>query len=400
MLKKGEQIIIINDPAQAPVKFYHKRGGSELAIGSQLEGLSYPGNGTYFPVTGDNQDLGASPAFVTTTGSEANWERMSINGYNTQIDALRVLRAFKYVTAPEQVEQAAIQLSGTPAAVGTVLSLKLTIACTDRYLHEFNTVFSDGKIVIYRSFTVPTGGNTLAAIGAQIVSVFNNTEMRVNGENPYMNITALYGTANSVSTVTFTTALAGITIENIEITETPLSGAAVMTSTYVPARTALSAPLVTIVDNQKTFYGRGIYNIMRRDFPQTVNKIYPYGDETTNGTNRPYVGATYTAYLISVKVQSSTHGNYNTAPTEYFDYWIYVNNSCTAVLTSISSWLNSLSNFATTGRKVLLSAAGTADYAAAYTAWNVPQRLSFAAPTISTGVENVTTIATTAKTGM
>ena len=62
MLKKGEQIIIINDPAQAPVKFYHKRGGSELAIGSQLEGLSYPGNGTYFPVTG--ADISTNPKFV------------------------------------------------------------------------------------------------------------------------------------------------------------------------------------------------------------------------------------------------------------------------------------------------------------------------------------------------
>ena len=286
---------------------------------------------------------------------------------------------------------------------GTVIDVKLTIACTDKYLAEFNTVFADGKITMYRSFTVATA--TKAAIGAQIVSQFNNSEMRLNGENPFMNVTALYGTANSVETVTFTTAQAGITIENIELTETPVSGAAVMTATFIPAKTALTATLVTIADNQKGFYGRGIYNVMRRDFPQTVNKIYPYADETTDGTNRPYVGATYTAYLISVKVQNASHADYNATPIEYFDYWIYVNNSCTTVLASISSWLNTLNRAsATTGRAGLIgtNAAGSlmTDYAAAYVAYTVPQRLVYAAPTISTGLENITVIAATAITGM
>lgn len=412
MLKKGEQIIIINDPAQAPIKFYHKRPGSEVKIGSQLQGLGYPGNGTYLPVAGDNVDIGAAPTYVATAGSEINWERMSINGYNTQIDALRVIRAYKYATAPEQVEQAALALSGTSAAVGTVIDVKLTIACTDKYLAEFNTVFADGKITMYRSFTVATA--TKAAIGAQIVSQFNNSEMRLNGENPFMNVTALYGTANAVETVTFTTAQAGITIENIELIEIPVSGAAVMTATFIPAKTALTPTLtgvfpvgVTMVDNQKGFYGRGIYNVMRRDFPQTVNKIYPYGDETTDGTNRPYVGATYTAYLISVKVQNASHADYNATPTEYFDYWIYVNNSstCDAVKTSLSSWLNTLNRASsTTGRAGVIgtNAAGSlmVDYAAAYVAWTVPQRLVYAAPTISTGLENITIVAATAITGM
>jgi hypothetical protein len=179
-----------------------------------------------------------------------------------------------------------------------------------------------------------------------------------------------------------------------------------MVITYVPGKTALTGTLTgTTTANVAGTYGRGIYNIMRKDFPQTVNKIYPYADETTDGTNRPYVGATYTAYLISTKVVNPSHMDYNATPTEYFNYWIYVNNSCTTVLASISSWLNTLNRAsATTGRAGLIgtNAAGSlmTDYAAAYVAYTVPQRLVFGTPSATTGVESITTVAVTAITGM
>lgn len=410
MLKKGEQIIVINDPTQAPIKFYHKRAGSEPGIFSQQAGLGYPNNGTYVPVTGDNVDIGAAPTYVITAGSETNWERMSINGFNVNIDALRVLRASKYAAVAEQVEQAALTVTTPAAAVGSFITVELTLTCLDKYLSEFNTVFADGNIKIIRDFKVAT--NTNAGITAAIAEQFNNVQMRLNNENPTMNVVALAGVSGvggtPKETVTFKTANSGITISNITITETPASGLPALVATYVPAKTALDTTFTSIVQNQVGFAGRGIYNIMRNDFPQTAYKIYPYSDETQDGANRPLVGATYTAYLISLKVQSQTHGEYNSAPVEYFDYWIYVNNSstCDAVKTSLSSWLNTLNRASsTTGRAGVIgtnaaSASLMVDYAAAYVAWTVPQRLVYASPNLSTGVESITTIATTAITGM
>jgi len=409
MLKKGEQVIIINDPTQAPIKFYHKRTSSSSAnsVASTQEGLNYVNNGTYAiarvsGATGapevDNFTVPTVAGYVTTAGSEINYERMSISGYNVNIDALKVVRAHKYAKTDAQIEQAALQLSGTPAVVGTTIGVEIVLSAPDKYLHQFDTVFAEGKIKILRTFNVTTA--SLAGIATQIAQQFNNIEMRQNGENHEMNVVATSGTANSVVTTTFRTYLPGIYIDSITLTETPVSGLPVMTATYIPAETALTAILVGIAQNQVGFEGRGVYNNMRMDFPETVNKVYPYAAETAFGKSKPLFGATYTAYLISLKIQSDTHGDYNTAPIEYFDYWIYVNDSCTTtVLASINSWLNSLNATATNGRKTLLGV-GSTPYGVAYAAWTVPPRLVFAAPTLATGLENITTLATTVSTGM
>lgn len=407
MLKKGEQIIIINDPAQTPIKFYHRRTGSESAILSQLGGLQYPSNGTYeiaksavlpYPPLADNYTIPA-PTFAATANAD-NWERMSINGYNTQIDALKVLRAFKYGTVAEVAHRAGIQISGTPLPVGSEIGIKIVLRSSDKYYAEFNTVFADGKIEINRTMTVTTA--TLAAISTQMANVINNPEMRLNGENPFMNLSADGSgstTTALVSSVVTLTPIVGIDIESVTFTQPSTSA---MVITYVPSKTALTGTLAGgLTANVAGTYGRGIYNIMRKDFPQTVNKIYPYADETTDGTNRPYVGATYTAYLISVKVQNASHAEYNATPVEYFDYWIYVNNSCTATLASIGSWLNTLNNATlTAGRKNTLAGSASVDIAAAYTAWVVPQRLVFGTPNAATGVESITTVAAIDVTGM
>lgn len=408
MLKKGEQVIIINDPTQAPIKFYHKRTSSSSAnsIASTQEGLGYVNNGTYAiarvsGATGvpeaDNFTVPTVAGYVTTAGSEINYERMSISGYNANIDALKVVRAHKYVKTDAQIEQAAIQLSGTPATVGTTIGVEIVLHAPNRYIHQFDTVFAEGKIKILRTFKVTSA--SLADIATQIAQQFNNIGMRQNGENPEMNVVSASGTANSVVTATFRTYLPGIFIDSITITETPVTGSAVMTTAYIPATTALTAALVTVAQNQVGFEGRGVYNNMRMDFPETVNKVYPYAAETAFGKSKPLFGATYTAYLISLKVQSDTHGDYNSAPIEYFDYWIYVNDSCTTVKDSIGSWLNTLNATATNGRKTLLGV-GTTPYGVTYAAWTVPPRLVFAAPTLATGAENITTVATTVSTGM
>lgn len=399
MLKKGEQIIIINDPAQAPIKFYHRRTGNEAAILPQLGGLQYPSNGTYALAEATDNYTIPAPTFAATANAD-NWERMSINGYNTQIDALKVLRAFKYGTVAEVAHRAGIQISGTPLPVGSEIGIKIVLRSSDKYYAEFNTVFADGKIEINRTMTVTTA--TLSAISTQMANVINNPEMRLNGENPFMNLSADGSgstTTALVSSVVTLTPIVGIDIESVTFTQPSTSA---MVITYVPSKTALTGTLAGgLTANVAGTYGRGIYNIMRKDFPQTVNKIYPYADETTDGTNRPYVGATYTAYLISLKVQNASHAEYNATPVEYFDYWIYVNNSCTATLASIGSWLNTLNSAASTaGRKTTLATSASVDIAAAYTAWAVPQRLVFGTPSASTGVESITTVAVTAVTGM
>lgn len=399
MLKKGEQIIIINDPAQAPIKFYHRRTGSEAAILSQLGGLQYPSNGVYEQANATDNYTIPAPTFAATANAD-NWERMSINGYNTQIDALKVLRAFKYGTVAEVAHRAGIQISGTPLPVGSEIGIKIVLRSSDKYYSEFNTVFADGKIEINRTMTVTTA--SLAGIATQMANVINNPDMRLNGENPFMNLSADGSgstTTALVSSVVTLTPIVGVDIESITFTQPSTSA---MVITYVPSKTALTGTLAGgLTANVAGTNGRGIYNIMRRDFPQTVNKIYPYADETTDGTNRPYVGATYTAYLISLKVQNASHADYNATPVEYFDYWIYVNNSCTATLASIGSWLNTLNSAASTaGRKTTLATSASVDIAAAYTAWVVPQRLSFGTPVAATGVESITTVAVTAVTGM
>lgn len=396
MLKKGEQIIIINDPTQAPIKFYHRRTGSEAAILSQLGGLQYPSNGVYEQANATDNYAIPAPTFAATANAD-NWERMSINGYNTQIDALKVLRAYKYATVPEVAHRAGIQISGTPLPVGSEIGIKIVLRSSDKYYAEFNTVFADGEIEINRTMTVTTA--SLAGIATQMANVINNPEMRLNGENPFMNLSAdgqFSTTGVLTSSVITLSPIIGVDIESITFTQPSTSA---MVITYVPSKTALTgtlsvSPLLTA--NVAGTNGRGIYNIMRKDFPQTVNKIYPYADETTDGTNRPYVGATYTAYLISLKVQNASHADYNATPVEYFDYWIYVNNSCTATLASIGSWLNTLNSAASTaGRKTTLATSASVDIAAAYTAWVVPQRLVFGTPNAATGVESITTIAVT-----
>lgn len=397
MLKKGEQIIIINDPAQAPIKFYHRLPGNESGIYPNQEGLGYPNNGVYAidstSNTTDNVNVG-DPTYSATV----NWERMSINGYNTQFDALKVLRVHKYATVPEVAHRAGIQISGTPLPVGSEIGIKIVLRSSDKYYAEFNTVFADGKIEINPTMTVTTA--SLAGIATQMANVINNFEMRLNGENPFMNLSANGSgstTTALVSSVVTLTPVVGVDIESITFTQPTTSA---MVITYVPSKTALTGTLAGgLTANVAGTYGRGIYNVMRRDFPQTVNKIYPYADETTDGTNRPYVGAAYTAYLISMKIQNASHANYNAAPIEYFDYWIYVNNSCTTVLTSISSWINTLNDYATTGRQDVLSAL-TNDYGAAYSTWSAPKRLAFGTPNAATGVESITTYAATVKTGM
>ena len=410
MLKKGEQVIIINDPTQAPIKFYHRKPGNPAGVAATQMGLSYPSVGTYAIARGPNGDLLTSADAVVpdnftipapTFSATVNFERMSIGGYNANIDALKVLRAFKYETVAEVAHRAGIQISGTPLPVGSEIGVKIVLRSSDKYYAEFNTVFADGKIEINRTMTVTTA--SLAGIATQMANVINNPEMRLNGENPFMNLSADGSgstTTALVSSVVTLTPIVGIDIESVTFTQ-PSSSAMVIT--YVPSKTALTGTLAGgLTANVAGTYGRGIYNIMRKDFPQTVNKIYPYADETTDGTNRPYVGATYTAYLISLKVQNASHAEYNATPVEYFDYWIYVNDSCTTVLASIGSWLNTLNDTATTGRKTVLKAlTGTSlDLGAAYTAWVVPQRLSFGTPNAATGAENITTLATTLATGM
>lgn len=380
MIKKGAQKIIINDSTLFPINFFHKvKGGNEDML-SNPEGLRNTSAGTYTLVPGDNPVV---PIVVTAAN---NYERMSIPNFNTNVDALRVVRALRYNAIAERVDRAAITLGTVVPLVGSTVQVKLTLASTDKYFAEYNTVFADGKITMYRDVFVSSNITTPVLLAKEIAKQFNNTEQRPGNENKLMNVLAVDGTSNGIAAVQFTAQL-GIEISKIEILEVPSTGNPLMTVVYYPSKTTLPAALAssavapvfgTVVANQVGFFGRGVYDRVKFDFIQTSNKVYPYSDLSSDGSQLPIKGANYSLYVFSVKVNSETHGDYNNTPVEYFDYHIYVNTTtCTTTAASLDTWFDSLNN-AAGGRKAILTADTLIPgYGAAYSTWGVPYRAVF-----------------------
>lgn len=371
MIKKGAQKIIINDSTLFPINFFHKvKGGNEDML-SNPEGLRNTSAGTYTLVAGDNPVV---PIVVTAAN---NYERMSIPNFNTNVDALRVVRALRYNAIAERVDRAGITLAGTVPVVGSTVQVKLTLASTDKYFAEYNTVFADGKITMYRDVFVTSSVSSLALLATEIAKQFNNPEQRPGNENKLMNVTAVTGTANSVVAVSFTAQL-GIEISKIEVLEVPATGNPLMTVIYYPSKTLLPTVLAGVSQNQVGFFGRGVYDRVKFDFIQTSSKVYPYSDLSSDGSQLPVKGANYSLYVFSVKVNSETHGDYNNTPVEYFDYHIYVNTTtCATTAASLDTWFDSLNN-AAGGRKAILTADTLIPgYGTAYSTWGVPYRAVF-----------------------
>lgn len=402
MIKKGAQKIIINDSTLFPINFYHKKKGGNEDMLSNPEGLRNTSAGTYKLNTANGIDNPTALVAFDNTANLINYERMSIPGFNTNIDALRVVRALRYNSIPEQVDRAGITLAGTVPVVGSTVQVKLTLASTDKYFAEYNTVFADGKITMYRDVFVTSSVSSLALLATEIAKQFNNPEQRPGNENKLMNVTAVTGTANSVVAVSFTAQL-GIEISKIEVLEVPATGNPLMTVIYYPSKTLLPTVLAGVSQNQVGFFGRGVYDRVKFDFIQTSSKVYPYSNLSTDGSQLPIKGANYSLYVFSVKVNSETHGDYNNTPVEYFDYHIYVNTTtCAATAVSLDLWFDSLNNAASTGRKVVLGAASGATqdttlpgYGTAYANWTIPYRAIFtkAGYNVVTGVDAPTILA-------
>ena len=411
MIKKGAQKIIINDSTLFPINFYHKKKGSNEDMLSNPEGLRNPSAGTYKLNTANGIDNPTALVAFDNTANLINYERMSIPGFNTNIDALRVVRALRYNSIPEQVDRAAITLGAVVPLVGSTVQVKLTLASTDKYFAEYNTVFADGKITMYRDVFVSSNITDTIKLAKEIAKQFNNTEQRPGNESKLMNVLAVDGTSNGIAAVQFTAQL-GIEISKIEVLEVPVSGNPLMTVIYYPSKTTLPTALAssavapvfgTVVANQVGFFGRGVYDRVKFDFIQTSSKVYPYSDLSSDGSQLPIKGANYSLYVFSVKVNSGTHGDYNNTPVEYFDYHIYVNTTtCAATAVSLDLWFDSLNNAATTGRKVVLGAASGATqdttlpgYGTAYANWTIPYRAIFtkAGYNVVTGVDAPTILA-------
>jgi hypothetical protein len=128
---------------------------------------------------------------------------------------------------------------------------------------------------------------------------------------------------------------------------------------------------VVFAASQVGFAGMGTYDRLKHEFIQTSNKVYPYSNETSDGSQMPIKGATYSAFFVAMKVDNQTRGDYNTVPTEYFEYIIYVNNACSAWLSCFAGWLNTLNNLRTA-----LTFASDA-YEAAWTAYTPPLRVVY-----------------------